>query len=168
MERIGLNEVENFITSRKKLRKKLQGDLRSLKIAREADIECCCYYHLRKFLKRDPQWKVFARRHARRTGRYIDILIFHGAKPKIAIELKWSGKHIDMKDRKSLGASLKKLGVKRAYFLTTLAGTDPVYQCMVKKCGEKYRLMEIPVKEKMPEEKLTRWKSEREKLRKFL
>lgn len=168
MERLRLIEVEDFIRNRKKLRQKLREDLRSLKIAREADIECCCYYRLRKFLKKDPRWKVFARRYAKRTGRYIDILIFHDAKPKIAIELKYNRKHIDKKDRKSLRAGIKRLGAGKAYFITTLVGTDPVYQQVNKNRWERRRLVEIPVILKMSKEKLMRWKLERKKLRKFL
>lgn len=168
MRLIRLIEVESFIKRKEKLQKKLQEDFRSLKIAREADLECCCYYHLRKFLKRDPHWKVFARRHAPLTSHYIDILIFYKTKPEIAIELKRDKKHIDNKDRKSLVASLSKLGVRKAYFISTLVGMDQVYQSIDKNDCEKYRLIEIPVIVKMTREELTRWKSKRKELRKLL
>ncbi|MBM3254674.1 MAG: hypothetical protein FJZ16_10495 [Candidatus Omnitrophica bacterium] len=169
MGHIGQNEVAHFIRRKEHLRKKIQKDLLSLKIARESDIECCCYYHLRKFLKRDPRWKVFARRYAMRTGHYIDILIFHDAKPTIAMELKYDKNHIDIKDRKSLRSSVKSLGTGKAYFLATLVRTNPKYEPIKhKNRWESRRLIEIPVKLKMSKETLARWKRERKKLRKLL
>jgi len=112
--RIGGRELTGFIN--KKLIKKLRNDLRKHRIFREADFECCVYYHLRKFLHGDDKWRVVTRRYSQRTGKYPDILILRNKKPLIAIELKWRRKSISRKDRKSLREYQEKIGVKKNLF----------------------------------------------------
>ncbi len=111
---IELSELKNFIEDG--IRQLLQCDLRELKIIKEADIECCTYYHLRRFIGDDHRWKVLARKHSP-TKRYTDLLIFFEKKPCIAIELKWDKKKMSKKDRRSLMAARRKLSVDKAYFI---------------------------------------------------
>jgi hypothetical protein len=169
--RVSLIEVEKFL--KRELPPKLRSDIRRLNIVKEGDLECCVYYHLRKYLHTDKSWRVFARRLCYHTGHYIDILIFREKRrhedrrqiPRIAIELKWNKKAISQKDRKSLGKSLKRLRVNKAYFITTLIG--PVkYTKMAKKEHEKYALHELAIRFNPEEEKLKKWKANREKFRK--
>ncbi len=116
-KKVKLSELENFI--QEELKKKLKTDFRELRIVREADVECCTYYHLRRFLKSDTRWKVFARRYSKKTKKYIDLLIFLRTEPKIAIEIKWRRKRITEKDFESLREALEKLGVNKCYYLVT-------------------------------------------------
>ena len=68
--KILLSRIERYVLN--ELKPRLRMDLRSLRIVKEADIETCAYYHLRRYLKRDPRWTILARFFARRTGHYID------------------------------------------------------------------------------------------------
>lgn len=115
---VKVREVENFI--RKELCAKLQKDLRHLRMVKEADLECCVYFHLRNKLAVDANWKIFARKHAKPTGHFIDLLIFKRAKPKLAIELKWNKANISEKDTDSLQKAIDHLRVHKAYFISTI------------------------------------------------
>jgi hypothetical protein len=142
MRIIHLNEVQNFVKNT--LKRELQKDLRKRRILKEGDVECCSYYHLRKFLKPDPDWHVFARKHSPRTGFYTDLMILHGAKPKIAIELKWRKRCIPKKDRDALASARKNLGVKKTYFYCVMPDASHYEKLSSrrKRTAEKYRLFE--------------------------
>jgi hypothetical protein len=58
MKRDTLSKLEYFI--RHNLVVKLRNDLKKLRITKEADIECCIYYHLRKTLPADGIWTILA------------------------------------------------------------------------------------------------------------
>ena len=169
--RISLLQVERFL--KEELPPKLKSDIRTLKIVKEGDLECCVYYHLRRYLRTDKSWHVFARRLSYHTGHYIDILIFRQKRsrgdrqevPRIAIELKWNRKEISKKDRESLGKSLKMLRVNKAYFITTLIGGDK-YTRMAKEDREKYCLHELVIRFNPGETMLIKWKAQRDKYRK--
>jgi len=53
MRTIRLGEVQSFV--KHGLRVGLRTDLRKLKILREAEVECCAYYHLRRFSPARPK-----------------------------------------------------------------------------------------------------------------
>ena len=105
MRGILLSEVEDYVKNT--LKDELQKDLRSRRILKEGDVECCSYYHLRKFLKSDSNWHVFARKHSPKTGFYTDLMILRGKKARVAIEIKWRKKCIPKKDRRALGSGRK-------------------------------------------------------------
>ena len=115
-----LQDVQNFIRKKNLLRHKLLQDLQRLKIVKEADIECAAYYYLRRFIGQDPNWRVFARKHVRLTGHYVDLLIFKKYRPVIAIELKWNRENIGRKDRRSLDGAIIDLHVQKAYWLSLI------------------------------------------------
>lgn len=140
MRIIHLGEVEFFV--KHTLKAKLQKDLRNLRILKEGDVECCAYYHLRKILMPDPNWRVFARKFSPRTGFYTDLVIFHRKKARIAIEIKWRKKKISKKDRKALASTRKNLGVKKTYFYCVMPDASPYKKLPEKKEAEKYRLFE--------------------------
>jgi len=140
MRIIRLSEVEFFV--KRTLKDKLRKDLRDFRILKEADAECCIYYHLRKTLKPDPSWRVFARKFSRRTGYYTDLVIYRRLKPRIAIEIKWRKKKISKKDRKALASTRKNLGVKKTYFYCVMPDASPYKKLPEKKKAEKYRLFE--------------------------
>lgn len=160
MRIIPLTEVQNFV--KHTLKDKLQRDLRNLRILKEGDVECCAYYHLRKILKPDLRWRVFARKFSPRTGFYTDLVIFHDKKARIAIEIKWGKKHISKKDRKALASARKNLRVKKTYFYSVLPDASSYEKLSAKKVAEKYRLFERVVdlgyvgKQKIKEFKLQR------------
>ncbi len=110
--------VEDFI--RRGLPSKLQNDLRALKMVRESDLESSIYFHIRSFLERDDNWCVLTRKHAKRTGHFIDVLLFKREKPRIALELKWNRDAVDSKDLGSLRKAIHKLNVNRAYYIATI------------------------------------------------
>jgi hypothetical protein len=115
-----LQNIQSFIRKNRPrgLRSRLLRDLQKLRIVKEADVECAAYHHLRRYIGEDPKWRVFARKHVKRTGHYIDLLIFKNECPVIALELKWGQVNIEKKDRESLYKALTKLKVQKAYWLS--------------------------------------------------
>lgn len=130
--KITVGQVEKYIEQ--KLNKKLQNDLKKLRMIKEADLECCAYFHLRKYLYRDSSWKIFARKHSLHTQHYIDLLLFKNYKPRISLELKWNKQKIGEKDEQSLSRSVKDLAVNRAYFISTITGKK---SCQNNICNKK-------------------------------
>jgi len=166
MKRDALGKIERFLKT--KLKVKLHHDLKQFRITKEADIECCIYYHLRRTLPAAGEWRVLARKYARRTSHYVDLLIFKNRRPRIAIEIKWNKKQIDRKDRGSLNAALHKLRVNKAYFFSVGPSISKTgYERMEKKEGEKYRLHEVRVGLRLtgqPSENVIKaWKMERDR-----
>jgi hypothetical protein len=155
---VSLSAVQNFI--RHDLRRRLRKDLRKLKIVKEADLECASYHHLRRFVSADERWRILARKHAKKTGRFIDILIFKNARPRIAIELKWRHKNISRKDRKSLQASLTQLQVNKAYFICAIPNRSS-YSRLKKLSHEKYLLHECVVGLDWPPARVKVWEQHR-------
>jgi len=161
MKKVTLLQLEHFI--RKELKSKLQNDLRKLRIVKEADLESCVYYYLRRLLNQDKSWRILVRKHAKITGRYIDILIFKKVIPSIAIELKWNLNRISDKDRKSLRSSLTNLKVHKAYFLVAKTTNNGEYSLLSKKEKDKYRFHEIVVGLDFSKEKYSDWLRKRRK-----
>jgi hypothetical protein len=123
MKRDTISKVEHFI--RHELATKLQYDLRKLRITKEADAECCIYYHLRKTLPADGRWSILARKYARRTGHYIDLLVLRKKRPRLAIEIKWNKKSMEQKDRRSLRRALGRMHASKVYFITIGPNVSP-------------------------------------------
>lgn len=143
MTTIRLTEVESFV--KHTLKNDLREDLRNRRILKEGDVECCAYYHLRKFLKPDDNWRVFARKFSPNTGFYTDLVIFHGSKARVAIEIKWGRTKISKKDRRALASARKHLRVKKTYFYCVMPDAS-VYTKLTQKRGvERYRLFERTV-----------------------
>jgi len=159
IKRIKLIELEYFI--KRRLKWKLQEDLRDLNIVKEADLECCSYFYLRNYLKSDVDWQILTRRHSHRTGHYIDLLILRKLKPRIAIEFKWNPRKISDKDRKSLRKAIKKLQVNKAYFLCAVRRTSAFQRINAKTKSEQYRLHEVIVKLDLSPEKKKQWEKKR-------
>ena len=164
-KKITLSEVGTFI--RGSLRTKLRKDVSTFHMIREADVACCVYYHLRRYLRLDPTWRVFAERHSKVTGHIIDIMIFREGStdsekcqnPRIAIELKWNWNRMPKKDRSSLDKCVRKLHIKKAYFISIL--TKQGKQTIRKKGFEKYKLFEIYIRPELKKENLKEWKETR-------
>ncbi len=139
-----------------------------LRLLPSADIECCAYYHLRRFLRRDTRWRVLARKHSVVTRHYTDLMIYKRQSCQLAMELKWRHDQIDPKDRRSLRRALGKLGVRKCYFITALPDASD-YQHLPKTKTEKYRLFEIVVdlgyRGANRLEKVEAWLNERKKFR---
>ena len=167
MGKIGLRKLNGFID--KDLKKKIQGDLQNHLIFRESDIECCVYYHLRKFLRGDGKWRVVTRRYSRLAGgKYPDILIFRKEKPLIAIELKWwERKRISKTDRKKLREYQKKISAKKTFFVNVHYDLSS-YKKLKKTRNEKYHLKEIIVDLGYPCKEDSKWRKEHDKYKKSL
>jgi hypothetical protein len=160
MRTISLREVQYFVKNT--LKGKLRKDLRDWRIRREAEVENCSYYHLRKFLNPDRDWRVFARRHSSRTGFYTDLLIFQGTKPRIAIETKWRKNGIPEKDRRALASALTNLeGVEKAYFYVVMPDASGYVKLKKKTDIEKNRLFERVVDLHYSEEDRKEWQRKR-------
>jgi hypothetical protein len=142
MKRNTLQKLENFM--RHTLKTKLRNDLVALRITKEADAECCMFFHLRRTVPSRGPWKVLARKHSRRTGHYIDLLVFKRRRPRLAVEIKWNKKQMSGKDRQSLDFALMKLKVNKAYFVSVGPNLSN-YREIQKKDFEKSRLHEIPI-----------------------
>lgn len=140
MRTFRLSEVEFFV--KHTLKEKLRRDLRNLRILKEGDVECCAYYHLRRRLKADPDWRVFARKFSPKTGYYTDLVIFHGKRARIAIEIKWGRKAISKKDRRALASARQNLRVKKTYFYSVMPDASTYEKVPQKRNAEKYRLSE--------------------------
>jgi hypothetical protein len=142
-----LQEIQSFIRKKRPrgLRAKLLRDLQKLRIVKEADVEGAAYHHLRRYVGEDPKWRVLARKHVKRTGHYIDLLIFKHEFPVIALELKWGQVNMEKKDRKSLYEALTKLKVQKAYWLS-LVCSEKKKQRLVKRPKENNVLHPIVVR----------------------
>lgn len=144
MKRNTLSQLEYFM--RHGLVVKLQNDLKKLRITKEADIECCIYYHLRRTLPADGVWTLLARKYARKTEHYIDLLVLKKKCPRLAIEIKWNKKSMPKKDLRSLHKALRKMRVNKAYFVSVGPDVSPeAYKRLSKNESQKYRLHEIPI-----------------------
>jgi hypothetical protein len=86
MPKVTLADIERFIG--KGMRVAFERDLQHHKMLREADLACCVYHHIRKFLRGDNDWRLFAHKFVKRIGRYPDLLLLREKKPEIAIEVK--------------------------------------------------------------------------------
>lgn len=157
-----LQDIQTFI--RKRLPDKLRRDLVGLRIVKEADVECAAYHHLRHFTGEDSRWRVLARKHVKRTGHYVDLLIFKNYRPVIAVEFKWGKTQIGKKDRRSLLRALKNLGVNKAYWLSTVSSDKPGAP-FSKKPVEKGVLHRIIVRLGLSGPELAVWKQSRRRLR---
>lgn len=154
-----IKEVEQFISN--KLKKNLRDDLRNFRIVREADIECCAYYHLRRFAH--SGWRILARKHVKKTGHFVDFVLFRNGMPEIAIELKWWRSEIDDKDRDSLGQMLK-FPVKKAYFICVIPDSSRYTKLGHNKTKlEKGRLIEIRIGLKWKKSRVDVWKKKRKR-----
>jgi hypothetical protein len=159
MKRDTLQQIEHFL--RHGLKTKLRNDLSALRITKEADAECCLFYHLRRTLPAKGAWKVLARKHARRTGYYIDILVFKGYAPRLAIEIKWNKQEMPKKDHASLNHALKYLKVNKAYFVSVGPELSS-YREAQRTTFEKNRLHEVPIDLGFRDKaRLAKWKDER-------
>ena len=165
-KKITLSEVGTFI--RGSLRTKLRKDVSTFHMIREADVACCVYYHLRRYLRLDPTWRVFAERHSKVTGHFIDIMIFREGStdsekcqnPRIAIELKWNWNRISKKDRASLDKCIEFLQLEKAYFITVFTKKNE-YHRIVKTPEEKRRLFEVHIPLELHGKALQDWKAGR-------
>jgi hypothetical protein len=155
-----LQNIQNFIRKKKHLRQKLLRDLENLRIVKEADVECAAYYHLRRYIGEDPKWRVLARKHVRRIGRYVDLLIFEKCLPVIAIELKWNRVNIEKKDRDALDEEITKLKVQEAYWLSAVY-SDSRKEKFHPRPNETFVLRRIIVRLGFTGEKLDDWKKKR-------
>jgi hypothetical protein len=166
MKRNTLQKLENFM--RHALRTKLRNDLVALRITKEADAECCMFFHIRRTLPSRGPWKVLARKHSRRTGHYIDLLVFKRSRPRLAVEIKWNQKRMSSKDRQSLDFALVKLKVNKAYFVSVGPNLSN-YRKIEKKDFEKSRLHEIPIDLGFRDgSRVKRWKAERHQYGKLM
>jgi hypothetical protein len=160
-EGVTLQQVEDFINN--KLKTELREDILHHKMLREGDLECSTYYHLRKLLKPDRRWRLFARKYVKAIRRYPDLLVLKDQKPQIAIELKWRREKIASKDRNTLGKCLSKLGVHKVYFITTVIEKSDYKKLRWKKePEEKYRLKEIVVRLSLRGRQKQKWEAQHE------
>lgn len=157
---IGLDGVERFI--RVGMREGLRRDLLRHKMLREADLAGCIYYRLRRLLKPDNRWRVFVNRYVKDIGRYPDLLLLLNKQPVIAIEVKWRSAKISGKDRDTLRACLKRLDVRKVYFVTTvILKSDYTKLRWQKKSDEKWKLRELTVALNLSGKRREFWESER-------
>lgn len=84
--RIGRIEIRNI--TRNRLRRRLLRDLRQRRIASDADLRSCSYFHLRQFLARDPKWTVLNRAYVRDTSVFPDLVLRKRGRTRVVIELK--------------------------------------------------------------------------------
>jgi hypothetical protein len=160
MKRDKLGQLENFLRS--SLRTKLRNDLRYLRITKEADIECCIYYHLRRTLPSKGFWTVLARKFAGRTEHYVDLLLLKKELPRIAIEIKWNKNEMPGKDRHSLDSALRKMRVNKAYFVSVGPDiTKSLYRKLDKRPHENHRLHEVIVGLDYEAKEVKSWKRKR-------
>jgi predicted AAA+ superfamily ATPase len=142
--RVLVAEAERFISGA--MRNRLQKDLQQNKMVKEADLESCVYYHLRRFLGADQRWRILARKYSPKVKRYPDLLIYRKGEPKIAVELKWMPEEISEKDRGTLRSCIERLNVNKAYFICTALDRSHYKKLREsKRPNEKYVLRECVV-----------------------
>jgi len=166
MKKVSLATVEDFLKTR--LQVLLRDDLRDHRIFKEADLECCVYFHLRNRLESERRWRIFARKHSRKTGHFTDLVLYKRYTPCIAIELKWRKDELGKKDRSALGKALSELKVKKAYFFSALPD-ESGYKTSNKSEDEKGSPFEFPIglsyKGADREKRLRSWEHCRKKFR---
>ena len=155
------SEITKFI--KHDLPLKIQKDLLNHKIVKEADIECSTYFHLRRFIGEGTDWRILARKHAPATGHYIDLLLFNGHHPAIAIELKWAKKNIGEKDRRSLQRALEELKVQKAYWIS--ATMDEHKALTEREYTDRHKLFQITIPLGLGKDEKKEWLSKRKKFR---
>jgi len=156
--KVALRALQAFV--RDELPLKLGKDLQNHRVTMEADLEVCAYYHLRRYLRRDPLWRIFARKRVPQTGYFVDLLIFRRKFPRLALELKWNRGKISAKDRHSLSRAVDTLGVNKAYFLATCVRSAP-YQQIKKTDVEKHKVFEVIISLPFGRDELVEWKRTR-------
>jgi hypothetical protein len=166
MKKVSLGMVEKFIKG--ELKQLLREDLRNHRIFKEADLECCIYFHLRKRLQHDKRWRIFGRKHSRKTGYYNDLVLYKRYTPCIAMELKWRKAELGQKDRSALGKALLKLHPKKGCFFSALPD-EQAYQESKKVKDERWNLFEFPIglpfKGADREKRIKQWENRRKKFR---
>jgi len=166
MKKVSLGMVESFL--KKRVQVLLRDDLRGHRIFKEADLECCLYSHLRNRLESDSRWRIFARKHSRKTGYYADLVVYKNDIPCIAMELKWRKDKLGKKDRAALRKALLKLKVDEAYFFSALPD-ESAYKTPKNLEGEKRKLFECPIglsfKGADREKRIKNWEDYRKKFR---
>jgi hypothetical protein len=132
-------------------------------MVREADLEHCAYWYLRTFLGSDPNWKVLARKHAKHTSHFIDLLLFKRNKPRLCIELKWNRTQIGKKDKRSLKRSIDQLNVNRAYYMATITAGPLSQQRLVpfRKIILPHNIVAVYIPPGLPKEKIKQWNADR-------
>ena len=161
MSDIRTKSVKRFI--RHELPEKIQKDLRLLRMVRESDLETSVYFHRRSFLAKDENWHVFARKHSKTTGHFVDLILFRRTTPRIAIELKWNQKKVHPKDHKSLKKAIRKLNVNHAYYISTIInGEDAFAEKPIKKSIQRNSILAIFIPPGFTDkEKYLKWRSNR-------
>jgi hypothetical protein len=115
---------------------------------------------LRHFI--DRGWRVFARKHVKETGHFVDLVLFEGDKLRIPMELKWQRQKISSKDRRSLNRMLERQPVRKAYFVSVLFDKNKYEKLASKKTDhEKNKLVEIRVGLDRNDKWVAKWKSRR-------
>ena len=84
--RIGRLKIRNLI--RVGLRRQIVRDLKQRRIASEADLQSCVYFHLRRFLTRDTRWTILNRAYVRDTLAFPDLVLRRRGRTRVVIELK--------------------------------------------------------------------------------
>lgn len=125
MPDITANDVGNFVKT--ELRKRIESDFcdTPYRIFREADLQSCCYFHLRDFLERDPHWTILNQPYLKALmkggrGARPDLVLFKKKKPVILIELKFRRRlsGVRSKDQQVLRRAVKNAKwVKKAYYI---------------------------------------------------
>jgi len=161
--KILLRDLESFIKN--DLSRYLRRDLIKEKIVKEADLVSCAYFHIRKHLQADKRWRVFVNKYVKKTGHYLDLIIFKNYIPKVAFEFKLQRIKISPKDRKSLAKCIKKLKINRVYFITTAKHLTAYFKLHDSKSeNEKYSLFEVVIYWDLREDK---YKMIKNNLRKY-
>jgi hypothetical protein len=123
------NEITRFIKT--DLAEKLDSDFQGppFRIFRERDLHACCYFHLRRFIGRDPWWEICNEPYlkglkGRDRGAQPDVVLFYRSKAVALIELKFRrrGIGIQRKDQRVLRRAVKKgktnkRWVKKAFYV---------------------------------------------------
>lgn len=162
-------EVQAFIRRKENLRAKLRRDYLEQRMIHEGDLQACTYMHLRRFLKSDKRWRVFANAYFEGHARYPDLTIMEGQKRRLAIELKKRSKKIPGKDRQTLNAFLGTQHFRKAYFITTAKNKSDYQKLGAKKTEtEKNRLIEIVVNLDLSRAKSEGFKAERKSIKESL
>ena len=167
MKKVLLGTIEKF--AKGELQRLLREDLLHHRIFKEADLECCVYFHLRKHLEHDKRWRIFGRKHSRKTGHYTDLVLYKRYSPSIAIELKWRTAELGQKDRSALGKALLELHAKKAYFFSVLPDEKAFKRSKKKFKNEKWKLFEFPIGQPFTgadrEKRIKQWENRRKKFR---
>ena len=169
MEQVKLSQNDWTRFIKKDLPKLIMKDLEQFLIFREADLQSCCYFHMRRFAakrkwKNGEIWKVINKPWLKVLRREPDMMICYRGKPVFIIELKYFRKRsgVSKKDAGVIAAAVEhKEWAKKAFVIEVLVDPQPGMESEYDVPKYRGRLISVEVPARLREEYLEQYRTYR-------